>query len=97
MAPIQSGNLMTLHEQRLIALADVLMIPDPNNVVKALRRRNVMYVDGDGSLLLDPGQQWSDERLVEGAARLFLTDTDDVEPRVRGRAASRSVPRDLRP
>ena len=83
---------MTLHAQRLIALAHVLMIPDPNDVVRVLRSRNVMYFDRDGSLLLDPGPQWSDERLVEAAARLFLIDDDDdddLEPRDRVRAATR--------
>jgi len=80
---------MTLHEQRLIALAHVLMIPDPNDVVRALRSRNVMYFDRDGSLLLDPGPQWSDERLVEAAAQLFLIGDDDLEPRHRERVATR--------
>ena len=95
-APIQSAPLMTPHEHRLIALAHLLMIPDPNDVVRALRSKNVMYFDRDGSLLLDPGPQWSDERLVEAAAQLFLIDDDD-EPRQRDRAASRSLPGDLRP
>ena len=88
---------MTPHEQRLIALAHLLMIPDPNNVVRALRSKNVMYFDRDGSLLLDPGPQWSDERLVEAAARLFLIEDDDDEPRERDRAPSRSLAGDLRP
>jgi len=88
---------MTPHEQRLIALAHVLMLPDPNDVVRALRRKNVMYFGCDGSLLLDPGPDWSDERLVEAAAQLFLDDNDDDEPRQGDRAASRSLPRDLRP
>ena len=87
---------MTPHEQRLIALADLLMIPGPNDVVRALRSKNVMYFDRDGSLLLDPGPQWSDERLVEAAAQLFLVDDDD-EPRQRDRVASRSLAGDLRP
>jgi hypothetical protein len=80
---------MTPHELRLIALAHVLMIPDPNDVVRALRSRNVMYFDRDGSLLLDPGPQWSDERLVEAAAQLFLIDDDELEPHDRDRAAAR--------
>ena len=88
---------MTAHEQRLIALANVLMIPDPNTVVRELRRKNVMYFDRDGSLLLDPGPQWSDERLVEAAAQLFLGDSDDDEPPHRNRAGSPSLPDDLRP
>jgi len=75
-APIQSATRMTPHEQRLIALAHVLMIPGPNYVVRALRSKNVMYFDHDGSLLFDPAPQWSDERLVEAAARLFLLDVD---------------------
>ena len=87
---------MTPHEQRLIELAHVLMISDPSNVVRALRSRNVMYFDRDGSLLLDPGPQWSDERLVEAAAQLFLVDHDD-DPRDRDRATSRSLPGDRRP
>ena len=88
---------MTPHEQRLIELAHVLMISDPSNVVRALRSRNVMYFDRDGSLLLDPGPQWSDERLVEAAAQLFLVDHDDDDSRDRDRATSRSLPGDRRP
>ena len=87
--PIQSATRMTAHEQRLIALALVLMIPSPNDVVRVLRSKNVMYFDHDGSLLLDPGPQWSDERLVEAAAQLFLVDGDDDEPRQHDPAASR--------
>jgi len=89
---------MTSHEQRLIELARVLMIPDPNNVVRALRSKNVMYFDRDGSLLLDPGPEWSDERLVEAAVQLFLVDSDAAEAGHRDRAVSRSLPPgDLRP
>jgi hypothetical protein len=88
---------MTPHEQRLVELAHVLMISDPSNVVGALRRKNVMYFDRDGSLLLDPGPQWSDERLVEAAVQLFLVDHDDYDPRDRDRAKPRSLPGDRRP
>jgi hypothetical protein len=88
---------MTPHEQNLIALSHVLMIPNPNDVVQVLRSKNVMYFDRDGSLLFDAGPQWSDERLVEAAAQLFLVDGDDDEPRQRDRAASRSSLAGLRP
>jgi len=88
--------MMTPHEQRLIALAHLLLIPNPSDVVRALRSKNVMYFDRDGSLLLDPGPKWSDERLVEAAAQLFLVDAED-EPRQHDRAASRSLPGDFRP
>ena len=87
---------MTLHEQRLVALAHVLMLPSPNDVVRVLRKKNVMYFDGDGSLLLDPGPQWSDERLVKAAAQLFLVAGDDDEPLQRDGGASRSLAGDLR-
>ena len=87
---------MTPHEQRLVELAHVLMIPDPRNVVGALRRKNVMYFDRDGSLLLDPGPQWSDERLVEAAVELFLVDNDD-DASDRDRATPRSQAGDRRP
>jgi hypothetical protein len=96
-APIQSAARMPPHEQRLIALAHVLMIPNPNDVVRVLRSKNVMYFDRDGSLLFDAGPQWSDERLVEAAAELFLLDGDDDEPRQRDRAAAPSLPAGLRP
>ena len=88
---------MTPHEQRLVELAHVLMISDPSNVVGALRRKNVMYFDRDGSLLLDPGPQWSDERLVEAAVQLFLVDHDDDDPRDRDRATTRSLAGGRRP
>lgn len=88
-APIQSAARMVPHEKRLIALAHVLMIPNPNDVVRVLRSKNVMYFDHDGSLLFDPGPQWSDERLVEAAAQLFLVDGDDDERRQHDAAASR--------
>ena len=87
---------MTPHEQRLVELAHVLMISDPSNVVGALRRKNVMYFDRDGSLLLDPGPQWSDERLVEAAVQLFLVDHDD-DPRYLDRATPRSLAGGRRP
>jgi hypothetical protein len=90
-APIQSAARMTAHEERLIALAHVLMIPNPNDVVRVLRSKNVMYFDHDGSLLLDPGPQWSDERLVEAAAQLFLVDSDDDRLHQYDRAASRPL------
>ncbi len=96
-APIQSAPLMTPHEQRLIALAHVLMLSNPNDVVRALRRKNVMYFDRDGTLLFDPGPQWSDERLVEAAAQLFLDDNHADAPRQGDGATSRSLPGDLRP
>ena len=86
---------MTPHEQRLVELAHVLMIPDPRNVVGALRRKNVMYFDRDGSLLLDPGPQWSDERLVEAAVQLFLVDHDDDQ--APHGVTSRSSPSNVRP
>ena len=88
-APIQSPARMTSHEQRLVALARVLMLPNPNDVVRVLRGKNVMYFDRDGSLLFDAGPHWSDERLVEAAAHLFLVDGDDDGSRQSDRAAFR--------
>lgn len=65
---------MTMHERQLKALAELLMVRNPNDVVRSLRCKNVMYFGSDGSVLLDPGPQWSDERLVAAAMELFLAD-----------------------
>ena len=64
---------MTLHERQLRILADALLIRDPRQVITALRRKNVIYVDRDGALLFAAGPEWSDEQLVEAAMELFIT------------------------
>ena len=65
---------MTPHEKRLYLLADALPVRAPQDVVAHLRRRNVMYFGAGGTLLLATGPEWSDERLVEAALRLFVDD-----------------------
>lgn len=63
---------MTSHEHRLQILAQALALKDADEVIDALRSKNVLYLGPGGQVLLSTAREWSDEQLAEAAVDLFI-------------------------
>lgn len=65
---------MHSYRRRIELLGDALRVK-PSEVIRTLRSKNLHYFDASGAPVLDAAN-WTDERLVEAAFRLFIEEVD---------------------
>jgi len=69
---------MPSYRRRLELLGDALRVK-PSQVIATLRNKDLHYCDANGTPVLDAAN-WTDERLVDAAFRLFIEEADADPP-----------------